>query len=704
MRQVLGHRRKAPCRPFEAENVPELHYATLLVVTGAPLLLWAYCVARLWRRVHKLQRKARSLQHDLDALEKVYADAPLGLATLDRELRYLRVNKLLAQINGVSVEDHIGKTIREVVPDLAEQAEKPFLRALRSGKQVSGIVFEGTTASHPGAHRVWRESVHPVFDDSGKVTGINASVEEITEETRLNSALRASEQRERKRAMELEAVMEATPAATFIAHDPGCQSVTGNAEAVRLLRLGPNESPSLSAAGARPFTVFENGVPVPTEQLPLQVAAASGKEVKAAELSIHFPDDKVTHVLMNAAPLRDDKGIVLGAVAAFVDVTAQKQANEILRTESQRKDEFLAILAHELRNPLAAIQTGLELMKHGSTTPSQSRTRDIMARQVSHLVRLIGDLLDVSRISSGKLELKKETLQVQSLINNVVEVWRSNIEAAGHDLLIRLPSVSLYVDADCARMEQVIGNLLNNASKYTPHGGCISVFVEEDGEQVFIQVADSGIGIEREMLPKVFDMFSQTESGRQWRKGGIGLGLSIAREIVEMHGGKLTVESAGPGLGSTFRISLPLAAHFADRLPNLAEQSDSSLPHKRARILVLDNNVDAAQRLASLFESGDHIVELACSAAEAISKAMSFHPEIMFLDIGLPDMSGLDVAKSMRQHALLQRTTLVAVTGSESQKEGCESDDAGFDFYLTKPVTIEAIRRILPELNMPLRR
>jgi PAS domain S-box-containing protein len=385
------------------------YYATIVIVACLAFLLLMYCVAALWRRMRQMQCKLHSLQHDLDEIETVYANAPLGLATLDNTLRYVRINKLLAQINGVAVEDHIGKTIREIVPDLAEQAEKPFVQVLRSGRPISGIIFEGTTSSKPQVSRVWRENVHPIFSKTKKVVGVNVSVEEITEEKKLNDALRASELRERKRATELEVVMNATPAAVFIAHDTACRDVTGNKEAILLLRLRPGESPSLSAPGARPFKVFADGVWVPTEKLPLQVAASTGKEVRAIELSIHFPDDKVIHVLMNAAPVRDELGNVIGAAAAFVDITEQKQANEALRKEAVRKDEFLAILAHELRNPLAAIQTGLDLMKHGSaSTPSQSNTLYIMERQVSHLDRLIADLLDVSRIGSGKLELIKE--------------------------------------------------------------------------------------------------------------------------------------------------------------------------------------------------------------------------------------------------------------------------------------------------------
>jgi len=249
------------------------------------------------------------------------------------------------------------------VPGLASQAERPFLRVLRSGKLVLGIAFEGMTTAQPGVHRFWRENVYPIILESGMVTGINVSVEEITEEKRLSEALRESALRERMRAIELEAVMNATPAAIFISHDRLCSNVTGNAEAVRLLRLRPGENPSVSAPGARPFTVYANDHPVPADQLPLQRAAATGKEVRGVELAVHFKNGDVIHTQVNAAPLRNEAGKVCGAVAAFVDVTGQKQVAEILRQESQCKDEFLASLANEQRTSLASIQTTAELMK-----------------------------------------------------------------------------------------------------------------------------------------------------------------------------------------------------------------------------------------------------------------------------------------------------------------------------------------------------
>lgn len=531
---------------------------SLLVVLVSFLLIFS--LTTVWRRIRILKEKVVELEQHACEIEKVYADAPLGLAMLDRDLRFIRINKLLAEINGMSVEEHIGKTIREVVPALAEQAERPFLKVLRTGKPVSNLMFSGMTASQPGAQRFWRESISPVFAGSGEITGISVSVQEITEEKRLNDSLCESELRGRAHATELEAVMNATPAAIFIAHERSCTNVTGNAEAIRLLRLRAGENPSITAPGIRPFTVYSNGIPLASAQLPLQEAAATGKEVRDVELELHFINGDVTHVLMNAAPLRDQNGNVFGAVAAFSDITAQRRATAMLIREARHKNEFLAILAHELRSPLASIQTGLELMKLApNISTSRMETCNTMERQVFHLVRLIDDLQDISRISAGKLDIKKETLDVRHIIDRAVQSCRPAIETAGRSLTVETSSKPLYVEADLIRMEQVICNLLNNAAKYTTRGGRIQLVVGVDEENVLIRVIDNGIGIEKEMLAEIFNLFSQAEGARDLRQGGMGIGLFLARQIVGMHGGTLTVQSAGPNLGSTFSLRLPLS-------------------------------------------------------------------------------------------------------------------------------------------------
>lgn len=672
------------------------------MMVGAAFLLLACGLAAAWARLRALRKMVRQMQRDLSEMETAYADAPLGLAMLDHDLRYIRINKLLAQLNGVSAAEHIGKTIRDIVPDIAAQAEEPFLQVLRTGQPRLGVVFGGTTSAQPGVYRFWRENIYPIFSDDGRVIGINVAAEDITEEKRLNNALKASELRERERASELEVVMNAAPAAIFLARDVSCNRVIGNAEGNRMLRLETGENASANPPNRRPYQEYANGEPVAPQRLPMQVAAATGKAVRGVELVYRFDSGEVIHVLANAAPLLNDAGQVFGAVGAFIDVTAQKQASLMLKQESQRKDEFLAMLAHELRNPLASIRNSLDLMKLAPAgLPASQRVRGIVERQVMHLVRLIDDLLDVSRINAGKLELKKQKIAVQAFIDNAIEISQPQIEASGHALAIDLPGATLWAEVDQVRMAQVVGNLLDNAAKYTPEGGRIRLSVAQEDAHAVIRVSDNGIGIERDMLPRMFEMFGQIEDARERRKGGLGIGLSLAKQLVEMHGGTLTAHSAGPGAGSTFTVRLPLCPAPGEGRSGTAPQSTALASSREQRILILDDNVDAANTLGALLEIGGHTVRLAYSGHEAVDVAREFQPEVAFLDIGLPDISGLEVARTLRREQMLQGSKLVALTGWGSEKDQAMCKEAGFDFHLTKPVTIDAIRGILPDLKMP---
>lgn len=671
------------------------------VIVGIAFALLAGGLAAAWYRLRGMQKAARQTRRTLEEMEMAYANAPLGLAMLDCELRYIRINKLLAQLNGVSAKDHIGKTVRDIVPDVARQAEELFRQVLRTGKPQFGIVFEGATSAQPGVPRFWRENVYPIVADDGRVIGINVAVEDVTEEKRLYDALKASELRERQRASELEVVMNATPAAIFLARDRACDQVIGNAEGNRMLRLKPDENASANPIDRRPYRDAD-GMPVAPDQLPMQRAAATGKEVRGVELSYCFDSGEEIHLLANAAPLLNEAGDVFGAVGAFIDITAQKAAAQVVMRESQRKDEFLATLAHELRNPLASIQNGLELMKLvPAGTPAPVRVRSIVERQLSHLVRLIDDLLDVSRINTGKLALQKRKVALKAIIDNAMEVCRPHIEASGHACEVCLPGAPLYVDADLMRMEQVVCNLLNNAAKYTSEGGRIRVAVSEEQGDAVIRVSDNGIGIERAMLPKVFEMFGQAEDARERRKGGLGIGLSLARQLTEMHDGTLTAESGGLGTGSTFTVRLPLCHDPEDGNNGPAARGPQPASCRERRILILDDNVDAAHTLGALFEIGGHRIELAYNGQDAVRMAREFRPDVAFLDIGLPDISGLDVARQLRREQALQGSKLVALTGWDSEKDRAECKEAGFDFHLTKPVTIDAIKGILPELTMP---
>jgi PAS domain S-box-containing protein len=526
------------------------------------------------RRLRAARAEGAAGQAALLDMAVAYDQAPLGLTVLDRQLRYVRINKKLAEINGLSIEAHLGRTIYEVVPQLAAAAAPRFLEVLRTGVPIVDLQFDGHTPAQPTLVRTFRESVHPVYDRQGGIVGVAVAVEDITEGKRLLDALHASELRERMRATELESVMDATPAAVFIAHDRACLNVTANAETARLLRLSPQESPSLSVPGPHTFEVCVDGVALAVDELPLQIAASSGREVRGKELEVRFSNGDLLHVLMHAVPLRGHDGEVIGAAAAFVDITAQKSAAQELKREARHKDEFLAMLAHELRSPLAAIQSGLELLKMGAEDAARlARAREIMQRQMAHVVRLIDDLLDVARISSGKLELQTETVGVREIVDAAIELCRADIERNGHRFRVVLPPEPLFVHADRVRLTEVICNLLHNAAKYTPGGGDIELAVESSLGQVLFRVADNGLGISPESLPEVFTMFAQAEGGRAQRKGGLGVGLALASRIVELHGGTISADSAGVGKGSVFTVRLPVAQEAAAGRRELAAEN-----------------------------------------------------------------------------------------------------------------------------------
>jgi PAS domain S-box-containing protein len=646
------------------------------------------------RRLRRAAVAAADSRAALCEMEVAYDQAPLGLAVLDRKLRFLRTNRMLAEQNGMPVEDHIGKSIHEVVPEIADTAAPILREVMRTGVPLVGLEFERATQAHPGEVRSFRESVYPVGDRHGAIVGVSVAVEDITERKRLLTALHASEQRERLRASELESVMDATPAAVFIAHDPGCLNVTANARASRLLRMPKGENPSLSVPGGHPFKVYADDVPLAVDQLPLQLAAASGHEVLGKELELRFDNGYFLHVLINAVPLRAHDGTVIGSAAAFVDITAQKAAAQELGRQARHKDEFLAVLAHELRNPLAAIQAGLELLKiHCAGNSLLVRTRDIMQRQMAHTVHLIDDLLDVARISSGKLELQTETACVRDIVDGAVDLCRCEIERRRHWLQVELPPEPVYLHGDRVRLTEVICNLLHNAAKYTPEGGAIGLKVALEAGEVVFRIADNGVGIASESLPQVFTMFAQAEDARSQRKGGLGVGLALASRLVELHGGTISAESEGPGKGSTFTVRLaaepaPAAAQGEHALAPVA-------PRAPLRILVLDDNADAASTLGAMLEACGHVVRLAFTGAAALEALAHFDADIAILDIGLPDMSGHEVARRIRAGGEALQPFLVALSGWGSENDRRQSEAVGIDLHLTKPVTMDAIEQLI---------
>ncbi len=392
------------------------------------------------------------------------------------------------------------------------------------------------------------------------------------------------------------------------------------------------------------------------------------------------------------------------------NITARKRSEETLRRlavelseADRRKSEFLATLAHELRNPLAPLRNGLEVMRMSVNNPDAlEKTRSMMERQVNVMVHLIDDLLDIARISTGKIELKKERVGVNTVVSRAVETSQPLLEASNHQLSVELPDEDLQIEADPIRIAQVLSNLLNNAAKYTESGGRIKVAVHRDGDEVVISVTDTGMGIPAAWLSSVFDMFRQVGRHIDRAQGGLGIGLTVVRGLVALHGGSVSASSEGPGKGSTFVVRLPLAAQeiVAPRVESDLEQTHSTMENHLS-VLIVDDNRDAADSLAMVLELGGYETLVAYDGEQALKIARDAAPRVIFLDIGMPKKNGYEVARELRQLPGMQDAILVALTGWGAEDDRKRSRDAGFNHHLTKPAELSAVEALLAELSLP---
>jgi signal transduction histidine kinase len=373
---------------------------------------------------------------------------------------------------------------------------------------------------------------------------------------------------------------------------------------------------------------------------------------------------------------------------------------DLLRHEATMKNEFLATLAHELRNPLAPIRTGLQILRLSPTGEPATHTLEMMDRQVHHLVRLIDDLLDVSRITRGKLELRKQKVALSELLSNAVESSKPLIDAGKHTLTISAPDEPITLDVDPIRLAQVISNLLNNAAKYTPKGGIITLTARKKDDTIQVEIKDTGIGLSPQMISKVFDMFSQVETATARAQGGLGIGLTLARRLAEMHNGTVEATSAGPDKGSTFTLTLPYKGEIRTYPAEVTVESNvgHTFHGKSHRVLVVDDQVDIAQSFTDLLSLLGQDTHTAYNGPEALQAAKEFKPDLIFLDIGLPGMTGYEVARNLRAHEETPRPRLIAVTGWGDEHNVSLAQEAGFDRHLTKPVDPLEIERILETL------
>jgi len=396
-------------------------------------------------------------------------------------------------------------------------------------------------------------------------------------------------------------------------------------------------------------------------------------------------------------PIRDAGGAVSGIFVEGSDVTARKQIEDELRAANRQKDQFLAMLAHELRNPLAPIMTAAQLLKVGSLDARNiANASEIIVRQASHMTDLVNDLLDVSRVTRGLVTLEKEELDLNVIVSAAVEQVRPLIDARRHSLTLQLSGRSAHVIGDRTRLVQVISNILNNAAKYTAPGGRITLSVTADEQSVHIAVRDNGVGIAPDILPYIFDLFTQAERTPDRSQGGLGIGLALVKSLVALHGGTVRAASSGIGQGSEFCICLPRLAIPADAAAD--EASGAGVPGQSGlRVMVVDDNVDAAQMLAALLEVQGHAVCVEYDGKGALERARLERPEVLLLDIGLPDMDGYELARRLRGQPESAHATLVALTGYGQSQDRKEAEEAGFDHYLVKPADMAQVNEVLAE-------
>ena len=495
----------------------------------------------------------------------------------------------------------------------------------------------------------------------------------------------------RERLATLKTVIERAPVPIAIAHDAECRYISGNAALLRLLGLPPDANISMTPpAGQEPFyRIQRDGEDIPAAELPMQFAIANRSHVRN-DIEIVRRDGTVLYVQNDVEPFYDHTGAVIGCVSVVVDFTARKYAEDVLREADQRKDEFLATLSHELRNPLAPIRHALELMHRSPDDAAlTARALAVMERQLAQLVRLTDDLLDVSRITRKRIELRRDRVDIGEAVASAIETTQPLIEAAGHHLDVHLASDPIWVYADLTRLSQAFANLLNNAAKYTDRGGTIGVRAMLEHGFVTIAVSDTGIGIPADLLPRIFDMFMQADHTAERTRGGLGIGLSLAKQLVELHNGTIEVQS-GPA-GTTFLTRLPLATERR-KLERAPEQPRG--PVRALRVLIAEDIPDAAEMLRLMVESMGHAVRVATDGTQAVAIATEFAPEVALVDLGMPRMDGFETARQIRA-ALGKQVVLIALSGWGQDEDKRRAREAGFDHHLTKPADPDVLERLI---------
>ena len=610
-----------------------------------------------------------------------------AVITTDSEGRVTFLNPVAESLTGWALQEAVGQSLDGVIRIINEESRRPVeiptVQALRDGRTVKMATHSLLTAKD-GTERPISDSAALIRNDKGEVAGVVLVFRDITERRKTERAL--------DKALAYADDIIATLREPFVVLDGDLRVQTANRSFYDSFHVSPEETENRLV-----YDLGNGQWEIPALRTLLNEVLSRNQSVHDFEVEHSFPTLGRKTMLLNARPFPPDSKHPELILLAVEDVTTLRERADELAEANRHKDEFLATLAHELRNPLAPIRNAVQYLgTEGLKEPDIRTARDVIARQLAVMVRLIDDLLDVSRISRNKLDIRKQRVELAAVVESAVESSRSLIQQCGHELTVSLPPQPVHLDADPIRLAQVFSNLLNNAAKYTKRGGHIWLTAEQEGSDAVVRVRDNGVGIPGDMLARIFEMFTQVDRTLERSQGGLGIGLTLVRRLVEMHDGSIEARSNGPDKGSEFVVRLPVFSQSPHEPPPRTDGPRATALSK-CRILVVDDSKDSADSLGLLLRLKGNDIRTAYDGLDAVEVAEMFHPDLVLLDIGLPKLNGYEVARRIRQQPWGRDMVLVALTGWGQDEDRRHSQEAGFNFHIVKPVELATLEGLLAE-------